>query len=109
MAYKVGDTFIATITAVEDMGMGVLYTINNAIQTGIKGIEALEPYQNVPKIENKTVSEFKVRKYTLDELQERIMVISDLLNQTVKAYREAKDNLKVGIELADVEMERLNW
>ncbi len=108
MAYKVGDTFIATITAVEDMGMGILYTINNAIQTGTKGIESLEPYLNVAEIENKTVLESKPKEYTLDELQERILVISDLLNQTVIAYREAKNNLKNGIELADAEMERLN-
>lgn len=106
--YKVGDKFIVTLTDVEEMGMGTLFTLNNVIQTDKVGIGRLERIENVPDCHVEQISEPKPKEYTLNELQERILVISDLLNQTVTAYREAKSNLKSGIELADAEMERLN-
>lgn len=106
--YKVGDRFIVTLTDIEEMGMGTLYTLDNIIQTDKVGIGRLERIENVSDCHVEQISEPKAREYTLEELQERILVISDLLNQTVTAYREAKGNLKNGIELADAEMERLN-
>ena len=104
--YKVGDKFIVTLTDVEEMGMGTLFTLNNVIQTDKVGIGHLERAENVPNCHTETFLEPQPRKYTLDELQERILVISDLLNQTVNAYREAKSNLKNGIEIADNELAR---
>lgn len=106
--YKVGDKFIVTLTDVEEMGMGTLFTLNNVIQTDKVGIGHLERVENVPDCHVEQISEPKVREYTLEELNERIFVISDLLAKTVEAYRKAKSNLKNGIEVADKEVNRLN-
>lgn len=107
--YKVGDRFIVTLTSINDTGMGSLYTLSSYIQTDkfvMEHLDRLEPCENVAISPTETFSEPQPRKYTLDELQERILVISDLLNQTVNAYREAKSNLKNGIEIADNELAR---
>lgn len=104
--YKVGDKFIVTLTDVEEMGMGTLYTLDNIIQTDKVGIGRLERVENVPDCHVEQISEPKVREYTLNELQERILVISDLLGKTVEAYREAKRNLKNGIDVADNDLAR---
>ena len=108
MEYKIGDKFIATITKVDNTGMGTLYQLNDCIFTDTSSMQRLKPYSNVANSPTETVSEPKPKEYTLEELNERIFVISDLLAKTVEAYRKAKSNLKNGIEAADKEVNRLN-
>lgn len=106
--YKVGDKFIATITKLNDSGMGTLIELNDCIFADMSSIQRLEPCENVTNSPTETVLESKPKEYTLEELNERILVISDLLAKTVEAYRKAKSNLKNGIEAADKEVNRLN-
>lgn len=106
--YKVGDKFIATITKLNNSGMGTLIELNDCIFADISSVQRLEPCENVANSPIETVSESKPKEYTLEELNERILVISDLLAKTVEAYRQAKRNLKNGIDTVDAEVERLS-
>lgn len=63
--YKVGDKFIVTLTDVEEMGMGTLYTLDNIIQTDKVGIGRLERIENVPDCHVEQISEPKVRNIPL--------------------------------------------
>ena len=106
--YKVGDTFIATITEIDNNGMGLTYVMDDAIIVNESQLANLEPCSDRPNLTENEFSEPKAYEYTLDELQERIFVISDLLHRTTEAYRQARASLKNGIETADSEVGRLN-
>lgn len=108
MSYKLGDQFIATISEVNDTGMGVTYTLNDAILVNANQLVNLKPCVDRP---NKPVDELKDEKpkeYTPEELLERIFVIMKLLNKTTEAYLSARSKLKTGIDEADSEVGRLN-
>ena len=107
--HKIGDMFIATITDVNDTGMGTTYAINDAIIVNDMQLARLEPYVEKPSdLTENGLSDSKPREYTLEELLERIFVITDLLNKTTEAYLSARSSLRKGIESADSGTEKLN-
>ena len=98
--YKLGDTFIATITDVNDTGMGVTYELNErtyASEYALDNMTLFKP-SSLPVDEPK---EGKPREYTLDELKERIFVLSDLLHRATTAYRESVSKVKDSIDAVD--------
>ena len=98
--YKVGDAFIATITDVNDTGMGVTYELDERAVVSEKDLDTLTLFKpsNLPVDEQK---EDKAREYTIDELKERILVMVHLLNKTVEAYEDATRKVKSAIDTAD--------
>ena len=102
--YKVGDQFIATITKIDDTGMGTTYTFNDGMITTDRVIDNLEPYESpssLPENERKAV---KVQEYTIDELRSRIFRLSRLLTQTIDKYEEMKTGIRLAVEIADAEL-----
>lgn len=106
--YKVGDEFIVTITEVDESGMGAVYTLSDSIPNVTERmLDDFVPY-NALNSSTEPPKEEKAREYTLEELQKRICKISDILNATVEAYRQAEKNLKCGIDTANKELDYLN-
>ena len=99
--YKVGDQFIATITDVSESGMGTQYTFNNGMYTTGMVVDHMMQYQKPSNLTENVRKEEKPKEYTIEELHERIFVISDLLHKTVEAYRKAKDNVNSAVKAAD--------
>ena len=98
--YKLGDTFIATITDVNDTGMGVTYELNENTYSTEYALDRMTLFKpsSLPVDEPK---EDKPREYTLEELKERIFVLSDLLHRATTAYRESVSKVKDSIEAVD--------
>lgn len=98
--YKLGDAFIATITDVNDTGMGVTYELNENTYSTEYALDRMTLFKpsSLPVDEPK---EDKPREYTLEELKERIFVLSDLLHRATTAYRESASKLKDSIEAVD--------
>lgn len=98
--YKLGDAFIATITDVNDTGMGVTYELDEravVAETDLDSLTLFKP-SSLPVDERK---EDKPREYTLEELKERIFVLSDLLHRATTAYRESVSKVKDSIDAVD--------
>lgn len=103
--YKVGEQFIVTITQVDETGMGVTFTLDDSMITTEPVLSMLQRYEKYPRIHPSMPVEppkdDKPREYTLDELKERIFVLSDLLHKATTAYRESASRLKDSIEAVD--------
>lgn len=108
MSYKLGDQFIATISEVNDTGMGVTYVLNDAILVNVNQLVNLKPCVDRPNKPIEELKDEKPKEYTQEELLERIFVITRLLNKTTEAYLSARAKLKTGIDEADSEVGRLN-
>lgn len=98
--YKVGEKFIATITKVDDSGMGTTYTFNDGMITTENVVDFLAPYNadNSPENEPK---EDKAKKYTIEELEERILVMSNLMARVISAYQDAKKTIRNAVDAVD--------
>lgn len=98
--YKVGDTFIATITDVNDTGMGVTYALDEKAEATEAALDSMTLFKpsSLPVDEPK---EDKPREYTLEELKERIFVLSDLLHKATTSYRESVSKVKDSIDAVD--------
>lgn len=98
--YKVGDRFISTITDVNDTGMGVTYELNERAVVAESALDSMTLFKpsSLPVDKPK---EDKPREYTLEELKERIFVLSDLLHKATTAYRESVSKVKDSIEAVD--------
>lgn len=98
--YKLGDTFIATITDVNDTGMGVTYELSDNTYSSEYALDRMTLFKpsSFPVDEPKAD---KPREYTLDELKERIFVLSDLLHKATTAYRESVSKVKDSIDAVD--------
>lgn len=98
--YKLGDAFIATITDVNDTGMGVTYALDEKAVVTETALDSMMPFNPFSAPVDKP-KEDKPREYTLDELKERIFVLSDLLHKATMAYRESVSKVKDSIEAVD--------
>lgn len=98
--YKVGDRFISTITKVDNSGMGTIYELDDSLYAEDSQLDVMTLFKpsSLPVGEPK---EDKPREYTLDELKERIFVLSDLLHKATMAYRESVSKVKDSIEAVD--------
>ena len=99
--YKVGEQFIVTITQVDETGMGVTFTLDDSMITTEPVLSMLQRYEKRPSLPVEPPKDDKPREYTLDELKERIFVLSDLLHKATTAYRESASKLKDSIEAVD--------
>lgn len=99
--YKVGEQFIVTITQVDETGMGVTFTLDDSMITTEPVLNMLQRYEKPSSLPVEPPKEDKPREYTLDELKERIFVLSDLLHKATTAYRESASKLKDSIEAVD--------
>ena len=99
--YKVGDTFIATITEIDTAGMGTTYVLNDSVIVDEARMQNFNPYENRSNSPVDEPKEDKAREYTIDELKERILVMVHLLNKTVEAYEDATRKVKSAIDTAD--------
>lgn len=92
--YEVGDSFIATITAVDDTGMGTVYALNTITQVGDLQLDQMEYLEKLalsdvtdePKEERKT--------YTSMDLLRRIRRTSELLSDLISVYSQMTDCLE---------------
>ena len=102
--YNVGDKFLATITDVDDSGMGTLYTLNGCLNVSFHELDKMEfPLSeevDTPKAEEKT--------YTPEDLMSRILTLSRLLNETIDKYLDIKAVLETGVPNLDEQIERLS-
>ena len=98
--YKVGDRFISTITKVDNSGMGTIYELDDSLYADDSQLDVMTLFKpsSLPVDEPK---EDKPREYTLEELKERIFVLSDLLHRATTAYRESVSKVKYSIEAVD--------
>lgn len=99
--YKVGEQFIVTITQVDETGMGVTFTLDDSMITTEPVLSMLQRYEKPSSLPVEPSKEDTPREYTLDELKERIFVLSDLLHKATTAYRESASKLKDSIEAVD--------
>lgn len=99
--YKVGEQFIVTITQVDETGMGVTFTLDDSMITTEPVLNMLQRYEKRPSLPVEPLKEDKPREYTLDELKERIFVLSDLLHKATTAYRESASKVKDSIDAVD--------
>jgi len=85
--YGVGDRFLTTITAVDDTGMGTVYTLDDVILANDMQLEQME-MQYVP-FQQETESPVEEKKtYTSQDLLERISRANTILNELIKTYIE---------------------
>lgn len=99
--YKIGDMFIATITDVNETGMGTTYTFNDGMVTTENVIDCLAHY-NTPNTAKNEPKTDKAKEYTLAELKSRIFALSDLLAKTMETYRKAEFSVISAIDEADL-------
>lgn len=99
--YKVGEQFIVTITQVDETGMGVTFTLDDSMITTEPVLNMLQRYEKPSSLPVEPPKEDKPREYTLDELKERIFVLSDLLHKATTAYRESASKVKDSIDAVD--------
>lgn len=99
--YKIGEQFIVTITQVDETGMGVTFTLDDSMITTEPVLNMLQRYKKPSSLPVEPPKEDKPREYTLDELKERIFVLSDLLHKATTAYRESASKVKDSIETVD--------
>ena len=99
--YKIGEQFIVTITQVDETGMGVTFTLDDSMITTEPVLNMLQRYEKRPSLPVEPSKEDKPREYTLDELKERIFVLSDLLHKATTAYRESASKVKDSIDAVD--------
>ena len=102
--YKTGDKFIATITRVDDTGMGTTYEFNNGMITTKEVIDHMMPYQEPSETPENGQNKLKAREYTLDELRSRIFRLSKILSETIGKYEEMRTGINAAVDRADKEL-----
>lgn len=85
--YKVGDRFVVTITNVDDTGMGVVYTLNDAIYANTTQLREFE-YQEPTLSESVSCPAEEKKTYTPEDLLERIARANSILSELIKTYIE---------------------
>ena len=83
--YNEFDSFLVTITKVDESGMGTVYTLNNAAIASEKELDAFELYAPEVPSEEKTKREIEI-----PELELKIMRLSELLNAAINQLAELK-------------------
>lgn len=104
--YEIGDSFIVTITEVDDAGMGIAYTLNDSAYISEKDIDCFEKI--TPLSNNEKPEEKNQTPHTPEDLLSRIHMLSGLLHQTIEKYVDIKGTLEVGIDNLDEQIERLS-
>lgn len=103
--YQVGDMFLATITEVDEQGMGIAYTLNDsliAVESQLNNMEMFEPQPfTADDNANKQV-------YTPEDLLFRIEKLSNLLQVTIEKYIQIRKSLDVGVPSIDTQIEELS-
>ena len=103
--YQVGDMFVATITEVDEQGMGIAYTLNDsliAVESQLNNMEMFEPQPfTADDNANKQV-------YTPEDLLFRIEKLSNLLQVTIEKYIQIRKSLDVGVPSIDTQIEELS-
>lgn len=85
--YKVGDRVIATITAVDDSGMGTIYRLNDILFADTHQLDEMEIEE--PTLSEPVSSPVEEKKtYTPEDLLERISRANVILNGLIKTYVE---------------------
>lgn len=91
MKYQIGDRFEVEITDIDDLGVGIMYYLNDCIGVTEKQLDKFEfkdtPFEGVVKKPER-------KEYTLDGLREKIFRLSKMLSKSIEAY----ENMKMGIE-----------
>lgn len=105
--YNVGDKFVATITDVDDSGMGTLYTLNGCLNVSFHELDKME-LQELPLSEEVDIPKAEEKTYTPEDLMSRILTLSRLLNETIDKYLDIKAVLETGVPNLDEQIERLS-
>ena len=85
--YKVGDRVIATITAVDDSGMGTIYRLNDILFADTHQLDEMEIEEPTLLEPVSSLTEEK-KTYTPEDLLERISRANVILNELIKTYVE---------------------
>ena len=103
--YEVGDSFVVTITEVDEAGMGIAYTLNDSAYISERDMDCFEKI--TPLSEDVKEEEKPQTPHTPEDLLSRIHMLSNLLTQTIEKYVDIKGCLEVGIDELDAQIERL--
>lgn len=105
--YNVGDRVVATITAVDDSGMGTIYRLNDILFADTHQLDEME-LQELPLSEEYDPPKAEEKTYTPEDLMSRILTLSRLLNETIDKYLDIKAVLETGVPNLDEQIERLS-
>lgn len=102
--YKVGDTFIGSISEVDSSGLGTVYLINGSFALSEKQLDGLEFYTPV---EEKTPKKAAKSTHTLDDLEKRVWILSKLLSETIEKRDALQKEINGAVESVDVVIEQM--
>lgn len=94
--YEAGNKFVVNITEVDDSGMGTLYWLNGVMMCNDKQLDKFIPLsdEELPMAAPK-------KAHTLDDLRNRIFLLSKTLAEVIEEYEKAKSRVDIACEIAD--------
>lgn len=96
--YNVGDRFLVEITEIDDSGMGTTYWLNDRIRAYNDDLAIMEM---IPPVEEETSSEQPKATHTLDDIRNRIMILSKLLANSIETYEKVKQEINGAVDYID--------
>lgn len=103
--YQVGDMFVATITEVDEQGMGIAYTLNDSLIAVESQLNRMEMFESQPFTADDNANK---QVYTPEDLLFRIEKLSNLLQVTIEKYIQIRKSLDVGVPSIDTQIEELS-
>lgn len=106
--YQVGDSFITTITEVDNLGMGVAYTLNDSLIAAESQLDNMELFKISPLSNESNLAKTENKTYTPEDLLFRIEKLTKLLQEATEKYVEIRKSLDVGVPSIDKQIEELS-
>lgn len=108
--YHVGDSFIVTITSIDEQGLGVAYTLNESLIAAEMQLDQMERLDVTEMLKEKGIEVKKTesKEYTPEDLLFRIEKMSKILGEMIERYSTIRKQLDVGCPNIDKQIEELS-
>lgn len=96
--YNLGDKFIVEITDLDDSGMGTIYWLNERLRAYD---DDLGCFEMIAPVEEMKMDEQPKATHTLDDLRNRVIVLSKMLANAIESYEKVKSEVNGAVDYID--------